>query len=117
VLVRFEYTTDGGTHGQGWAVDGATVGGTEVDGSDASDAAWQAEGWVRLDRPLAQRWIVTLIAERDGLPVVMDVPLDAGQTGTLRFDATGLTDAVVAVAGATEGTVRSAPYTLQLARP
>ena len=48
---------------------------------------------------------------------VLDVPLDAAQSGELRFSSAGIQDAVLAIAGSTEGTNQLAPYTIQLARP
>jgi hypothetical protein len=70
---------------------------------------------VRIDAPLPQSWIVRLIAEReDGEPVVVDAAVGADGKGTLEFDAAGLHDVVLAVAGATEGTNQRSPYTLTL---
>ena len=118
ILLRFEYVTDGGTHGEGWAIDDITIDGTDLNDLSASDAGWDAEGWVRIDGSLPQRWIVRLIAtDASGAPVVRDIPLDATNTGTLRFDASDLRDPVLAIAGATEGTVNRAPYVIELVQP
>ena len=76
------------------------------------------DGWVRIDGSLPQRWIARLIAtDASGAPVVRDIPLDATNTGTLRFDASELRDPVLAIAGATEGTVNRAPYVIELVQP
>ena len=38
-------------------------------------------------------------------------------SGELRFSSAGITDAVLAIAGSTEGTNQLAPYTVELRRP
>jgi hypothetical protein len=117
ILVRFEYVTDGSTHGEGWVVDDIAVEGTDLR-FDAGDPSWNADGWVDLDAPLPQTWIVRLIGERaDGEPVVMDADIRPDGSGTVRFDAIGLHDVVLAIAGSTEGTNQTSPYTIDLTRP
>jgi hypothetical protein len=109
VQLRFEYVTDGSTHGEGWVVDDINIEGV------SDQPAWTSEGWVLVDQPLPQSYIVRVIGERaDGEAIVLDVPLNASQSGELRFDSTGLVRAVVGVAGTTEGTNQSVPYTLLL---
>jgi hypothetical protein len=117
VLLRFEYVTDGSTHGEGWAIDDVAIDDIGFSDPDNSDQSWTTDGWVRIDAPLPQSWIVRLIAERDdGEPVVIDADVAPGGTGSMEFDATGLHDVVLAVAGATEGTHQRSPYTLTLSR-
>ncbi|MBI2723794.1 MAG: immune inhibitor A [Chloroflexi bacterium] len=117
ILLRLEYVTDGGTHGEGWAVAGAAI----EDGAARTaldDTGWRFEGWVRVAAPLPQTYIVRLLVERsDGSAEVRDIPLDADQRGALRFDASGVRTATLVVAGATEGTNEGAPYTIELRRP
>ncbi len=115
VLLRFEYVTDGSTYGEGLAIDALDVSG--VPGVAALQPR-ESAGWVRLDGSLPQTFAVRLVAEAaDGSPVVRDVPLDASSDGELRFDATGLRNVVVAVAGTTEGTNQLASYSIELAQP
>lgn len=117
VLLRFEYVTDGSTHGQGWAVRDLAIDDAGFTDADGSDSAWEFDGWTRIDQPLPQAWIVRLIAEdAQGSPVVRDMQVAEDGGGRLSFDATGLRDVVVAVAGATEGTTQPAPYTIELLR-
>lgn len=117
VLLRFEYVTDGATHGRGMAVDDVRVEGADLAGGPP-DGAWTRQGWVTVDRDLSQEWVVRLLATRaGGEAVALDVPVDATGSGVLRFNADGLQDVAVMVAGATEGTVQRAPYTLLLTRP
>ena len=115
ILLRFEYVTDGGTHGEGWAIRNFAY--TDYDDiGPLPDDGWTADGWVRIDRALPQAYVVRVIGEReDSRPVVLDVKLDAQGDGVLRFSADGVRNLVVAVAGVTEGTVQRAPYTIELA--
>jgi hypothetical protein len=60
---------------------------------------------------------VRLVADlANGEALVRDVPLTDGR-GELRFAADGIESAWVAVAGSTEGTRQTSPYTISLARP
>ncbi len=114
--LRFEYVADGGTHGEGWAIRNLGLSNGGVRENPPSGPT--SEGWLGTDRPLAQTYIVRLIETKsDGTTAVLDVPLDASQSGELRFSSDGLTDAVVAIAGSTEGTNQQAPYAVQLAPP
>jgi len=118
VLLRFEYVTDGSTHRDGWAIDDLALEGADAGiGGDSLDG-WQDEGWVRVDRPLPQRWIVRLIAEQaDGEPFVRDATVDASGAATLRFDPRGLRNIVIAIAGATEGTTQASAYHVEFSGP
>jgi hypothetical protein len=115
ILLRFEYVTDGGTHGEGWAIRDVSL----ADGGARLElGASQKDGWVTVEAPLPQTYVVRLIESKtDGGFAVVDVPLDATGTGEVRFSGAGLSDAVVAIAGSTEGTNQLAPYTVALQRP
>jgi hypothetical protein len=115
ILLRFEYVTDGGTHGEGWAIRDVSL----ADGGARLElGASQNDGWVTVEAPLPQTYVVRLIESKtDGGFAVVDVPLDATGTGEVRFSGAGLSDAVVAIAGSTEGTNQLAPYTVALQRP
>ncbi len=115
VLLRFEYVTDGGSHSAGWAIRDVAL----ADGAlRLSMDEPVSDGWVLVDRPLAQTYVVRLIETKaDDSFAVLDVRLDAGGAGKLRFSSAGIEDAVVAVAGTTEGTDELAAYTIELQRP
>ncbi len=118
ILLRFESVTDDSTHGEGWVIADIAVSGTIFHDPDGSDSGWRSEGWVRIDRPLKQTYVVRLIEERaGGDSAVVEVPLDASEHGELRFHADGVQSATLAIAGSTEGTNQQAPYTVELARP
>lgn len=115
VLLRFEYVTDGGLSTPGWAIDDIAV--PELGWRDdaESDGDWESRGFVRLQGPLPQRFIVRLI-ETGAETRVTDVPLDANNDAEIRlpgFDA-GMTQAVIVIAAATEGTSEPASYRYSL---
>jgi hypothetical protein len=117
VLLRFEYVTDGGTHGEGWAIRDNVLLDIGSQGESLGFDSFASDGWVLIDRALPQVYVVRLIGARaDGEAVVLDVPLDAQGDGVLRFNGEGLTELTLAVAGATEGTTQPAPYTVELRR-
>lgn len=118
ILLRFEYVTDGSTYGEGWAIDEIGLEGGGVLAIANDDPEWDVAGWIDLREALPQQWIVRLIGERaDGEPVVIDGKVDDDGNAVLPFDATGLQDVVLAVAGATEGTRQPSPYSLTLSAP
>jgi hypothetical protein len=113
VLLRFEYITDGATHGEGWAIRDNVL----LDNQHLAFDTFDSEGWVRIDEKLPQSYVVRLIGERaDGEPAVLDATLDAQNAGQIRFSGEGLTRLVLAVSGTTEGTNQAAPYTIELHR-
>jgi hypothetical protein len=64
-----------------------------------------------------QAYIVRLIlTKEDGAVEVRDLPLSSAQGGELRFRTNGVADAVLGIAGATEGTNQTAPYIVELIR-
>ncbi|MDE3095731.1 MAG: immune inhibitor A [Chloroflexota bacterium] len=116
ILLRFEYVTDGSTHGEGWAVDALAFSGAPAAGDAA--AGWRSEGWVRIDAPLPQTYIVRVIERlAGGGTAVRDIPLDASESGQLRLSGAGVEQATLAIAGSTEGTDQKAPYRVELGRP
>jgi hypothetical protein len=116
VLLRFEYVTDGGTHGEGWAIHNVAIAGTTFRDPDLTDPGWKSEGWVRIERPLAQTYAVRVIEKlAGGEAAVLDVPLDASSHGELRFSFSGVDEATLAIAGTTEGTNQLSAYAVELA--
>jgi immune inhibitor A len=116
ILLRFEYVTDAGLNTPGWAIDDIAV--PELGWQDdvETDGGWESQGFVRLQGPLAQRFVVRLI-EKGAKTRVTDVPLDASNDAEIRLSGfgTGLTKAVILIAGATEGTSEPASYRYSLA--
>lgn len=104
VLIRFEYVTDESTHHTGFAVDNVSV--PEIGLSDGGDDAggWDAEGFVRVDGPLQQRWIVQAI-DLDTHEVVR-VELDDKNAGTALIARRSM----IVVSAVTEKTSERASY-------
>lgn len=116
VLLRFEYITDGETHGEGFAVANLAMSGAPSAGDVAS--GWKSDGWVRLDQDLDQTYVVRLIEKlKDGSSKVEDVPIDASGHGRLSFDPADIQQATLAIAGTTEGTTQKPQYTVVLGGP
>ncbi|MBF6600936.1 MAG: immune inhibitor A [Dehalococcoidia bacterium] len=115
ILLRFEYVTDGATHGEGWAIDDLAISGAPA----VSDAAtgWQSSGWVRIDGQLAQTYVVRVIEQLAGGGTrLLVVPVGVSGQGELRLSAAGVQQATLAIAGSTEGTNQKATYRVELNR-
>ena len=106
VLLRFEYVTDDATSLTGMAVD--NIEDPELGFRDwaASEAGWTNEGFKRIERPMAQQFIVQVIRGE----TVERVALDAANLGSVRLDGSE----TIAISCATEGTAEVAPYTWSL---
>jgi hypothetical protein len=116
VLLRFEYITDGETHGQGLAVANLAISGAPSAGDVTG--GWKSDGWVRLDQHLAQTYVVQVIEKlKDGSSKVEDVPVDTSGQGRLSFSADTIQQATLAIAGTTEGTTQKPQYTVTLGGP
>ena len=102
VLVRFEYVTDDATSLTGWAVDNIEVPQLSFREGVENASGWTAEGFRRIERPLAQRFIVQVIRGEQ----VTRLELDAENRGAVVLDGTE----TVVVSGATQGTAEKAPY-------
>lgn len=116
VQIRFEYVTDGATHGEGWAVEDYGVTSAAPGGSAMKPLA--SRGWLEADTPLQQTYTARVIEKMaDGSDAVKDVPVDGNGHGTLRFSADGVKEATLAIAGTTDGTDQKPKYTVRLDRP
>ncbi len=115
VLLRFEYVTDGGLNEPGWAIDDISVPELGLFDDAESDGDWASNGFVRLDEPLRQQFILRLIEIGDETKVT-DVALDEENHAEVRLTGfgDGLRKAVLVIAGATEGTTEPAQYSYSL---
>jgi hypothetical protein len=118
VTVRYEVVTDDAIHLAGLALDDIRL---EADGAtvfadDAeADAGWRAEGWVRIDPRLPQRWGVQVVVHGDDVLEVHRPPV--GLDGRARLalaDVPGYAQVTVAVSGLTPSPL-PAGYTLSSA--
>ena len=116
VLVSFEQVLDAAISLDGACIDDIAVPAIGFFDDAESDGAWTAEGFVRTNNRLEQRFGVRVVIERDGRqPTVMDVALDASNTGSLRVPALAPGErATVIVASLTPHTRQPASYALRL---
>ncbi len=113
IRVRFEYVTDEAVNLRGLFLDDIAVPQAGfLDDAEGEDL-WETQGFVRTKNRLAQRFSVRLLYGGDQ-PVVIDVPLDAGQSGhaTIPPRPAGTQRAYVAVAALAPLTLEPAPFTL-----
>jgi immune inhibitor A len=61
LLVRFEYLTDQSFNAQGFAMRDFEVPQLEIAEPGVLESAWSAEGWVRVDAPVPERWNLRLV--------------------------------------------------------
>ncbi|MGD0114695.1 MAG: hypothetical protein ABSC13_01655 [Dehalococcoidia bacterium] len=115
VLLRFEYVTDGGVSGEGWAIDDVSV--PEIGFSDDAETNgdWQANGFQRIDAPVAQQFVVEVLNVTAGSPA-QQVKLDASNDATIPLagSAQGPTKYVIVIAADTQGTTEEAHYSYSL---
>ncbi len=112
VWIRFEYVTDDSTNLGGFAIDDITV--AEIgfrEGAETAAGGCQPEGFLRVDRPLPQRWILQVIDRRSGQ--VRRLSLDEGHRAQVRVDS----PVIIVVAAATDVTPEAASYRWSLTAP
>src|SRR5260221_7196193 len=115
--IRFEYLTDDAITLQGMMIDGISIPEINVsDNMETGDGGWQAEGWVRVENVLPQRYSVQLVEHKtDGTIKVSRLlsPLDGAVKGNWPVKVGGDVDQIyVVVSALTEFTTELAPFTL-----
>ena len=83
ILLRFEYITDDAYNAPSWAVDDISI--PEINFSDNVESGtngWDAQGFIRTDNVLPQRFTVQVV-EQGKTTSVVSVPLDNQNRGTL----------------------------------
>lgn len=116
VLVSFEQVLDAAISLDGACIDDIAIPAIGFFDDAESDGAWTAEGFVRTNNLLGQRFGVRVVIERpNDNPAVLDIPLDASNAGSLRIPALAEEEtATVIVASLTPHTRQPANYTLRL---
>ena len=111
ILLRFEYITDDAVNRAGFCVDDIAI--PELDYFDDAEkeGQWIAEGFVRTDNILPQRFLVQLIVLGPEVEV-RRMELDEAQTGRLVVEGMGgeVEKAVLVVSGTTPVTTELASY-------
>lgn len=116
ILVRFEYVTDDAVNDPGFAVDDISI--PEIGyfyDAETGDDGWLAEGFVRVDNTLRQRFTVQVI-EQGAETVVRQMALDENNQG--RYTVRGLGDqvqrAVIVVSAQAMVTTEAASYRIRV---
>ena len=109
VLVRFEYVTDDSTNQRGFAVDNISIPELAFNDDAESPGGWEIEGFVRLDRPLRQRFILQLIDRQSGGTRLI------GLDDENRAEVTLSGPVVIVIAAVTEVTTEPGSYGWSLA--
>jgi immune inhibitor A len=86
VLVRFEVVTDDAVSESGVALDDLRLDAVGFTDDAEAEAGWQAEGWVRVDPTLPQRWGLQAVVEQAGTVDVRRVTVTPGGTATVALD-------------------------------
>jgi immune inhibitor A len=112
-LVRLEYVTDQSYNGQGFAIKDVRVPQINLDETGAVEAAWQPEGWLRVDAPVSEQWNLRFVR---WTPAGVQVdPISVGSDGTATFslDETAMRSTLV-IAPTAPRTLVPANYSLTL---
>jgi hypothetical protein len=110
-LIRFEYLTDDAVNRAGLCIDDISIPelGYAYDAELGNDG-WEAQGFVRCDNILPQRFIVQVIRLGDQV-TVQPVALGPDQSGTLTLPAfAGTQRAVLVISAVTPGSAKVANY-------
>ncbi|HEY3061578.1 MAG TPA: hypothetical protein VGL99_21625 [Chloroflexota bacterium] len=114
VLLRFDYVTDQSYNGQGFALRNLAV--PELDVSEpgaGGDATWTAEGWVRVDAPIPERWNLRLVSWTPTGTKVDRIGVALDGTATFPIDPTA-TRSTLVIAPTAPRTLVPANYSLRL---
>ncbi|RLT38534.1 MAG: hypothetical protein DWI57_11840 [Chloroflexi bacterium] len=113
VAIRFEYVTDDAVSYPGVFVDDISIPaiGYRTDFENGADG-WESQGWLLTDNQLPQRWIIQILALRNGeLVGVERAAVNAdGETAIQINGLSRATSAVVIISGATPVTTEEAQY-------
>jgi bacillopeptidase F (M6 metalloprotease family) len=117
VLIRFEYVTDDAVNRPGWTIDDLGI--PEIGFSDDVETElndWQAEGFIRMDNVLPQRFTVQVIEIGPDLTTVRPLALDETNSGTLTITDLGnrVERAILIISGLTPVTSQPASYEYRL---
>jgi immune inhibitor A len=116
VMLRFDYVTDQSYNGSGFAFKDFSIPEIGLDEPGASEDAWNAEGWMRVDAPIPERWNLRLVRTSRSGTSVEAVPADADGNATFNLDATARRTVLV-VAPTAPRTLLPANYSVTLTPP
>jgi immune inhibitor A len=116
VLLRFEYITDDAFNAPGWLIDDIRIPELNYyDDVESGDGGWLAQGFVRSDDVLPQRWLVQVI-DLGQQTEVHSLPVGPDGRGTLTIGGLGtrLDKAVVVVSALAPKTTEVGRYELDV---
>jgi immune inhibitor A len=116
VLLRFEYVTDQSYNGSGFAFRDLRIPEIGLDERGAVEDAWTAEGWLRIDAPIPERWNLRLVRTSGNATTVDSVAVNAEGKATVPLDPTAQRTILV-IAPTAPRTLQSANYQLTLRSP
>ena len=108
--------TDQSYNGPGFAFKDFQVPEIGLEEPGAIEDAWSAEGWLRVDAPVPERWNLRLVRWTRGGPTVDWVPVDADGGATIALDDTAQRTTLV-VAPTALRTLVPASYSITLTPP
>ena len=113
VFVRFEYITDAAVNGEGFMIDDVEVTAINYKSDfEADDGGWVADGFVRIQNVLPQRFGLALILTSDSS--VTMIPLNADQTAEIPLSLSSGDKAYLVVSGLTRFTREEASYQIEI---
>jgi hypothetical protein len=113
MLLRFEYLTDQSYSGQGFALRNFQVPQLGLSEPGADGTAWAAEGWLRVDAPIPERWVVRLVRWLPSGVAVDAVPVGPDGHASVALDPSA-TRSVLVVAPLAPRTLQPANYQVSL---
>lgn len=116
IILRFEYVTDDATTGEGMLLDDISI--SEINYStdaETDDGGWTAEGWVRIENVLPQRFLVQEAVYGKTTSVSRLLGPTDGISGQWTINVgDDVRQVMISVSGLTEFTTTSAPFTYTL---
>jgi immune inhibitor A len=110
VLIRFEYITDDAVIHPGFAVDDIWIPELDYDYDAERDDGWEAEGFIRMENILPQRWIVQVIEFAGRETRVHKIELDEEQGGEYFIDGDEVDEVVLVISALAPSTTEVAGY-------
>jgi hypothetical protein len=118
ILLRFEYITDDAFNLPGWAIDDVQI--PEIGYAsdfEQNDGGWQAEGFVRIDNVLPQRYLIQAVSFGKQTIIQRLLDVNGGLSGEWQVKIGGdVTEMVITVSGMTEFTTEPGTITYTLTK-
>jgi len=118
LTLRFEYITDANVTGEGMLIDDLSIPEIGYGADFETDySGWQADGWVRIENVLPQKYALALIT-RGKTTQVQYISLNPDISADIPFSiGNGVDEVILVVAGCTRFTRQVAPYRLSVSQP